>query len=105
MPQEFNLPKKFREKERKKRRRMPLISSLTDYFKPSCQFRSVSLGIAETFHTNLKNGTKRNKFHLILNLDPFRIFRSNSARNVPVSFHMFSSTLEKLLNQIEPCSI
>jgi hypothetical protein len=34
MPQEFNLPKKFREKERKKRRRMPLISSLTDCFKP-----------------------------------------------------------------------
>jgi len=66
---------------------------------------SVSSGMAETFHTNSKNGTKRNKFHLILNLGPFRIFRLNSARNVPVSFHMFRSALEKPLNQIEPCSI
>jgi hypothetical protein len=70
-----------------------------------CQFRSVSSGIAEMFHTNSKNGTKRNKFHLILNLGPFRIFRLNSTRNVPVSFHMFRSALEKSLNQIEPCSI
>ena len=44
---------------------------------------------------------KRNKFHLILNLSPFRIFRLNSARNVPVPFHMFRSALEKPLNQIE----
>jgi hypothetical protein len=70
-----------------------------------CQFRSISFGMAETFHTNLKNGTKRNKFHLILNLGLFRIFRLNSTRNVPVSFHMFRSALEKPLNQIEPCSI
>ena len=70
-----------------------------------CQFRSVPSGMAETFHTNLKNGTKRNKFHLILNLGPFRIFRLNSARNVPVSFHMFRSALEKPLNQIEHRSI
>jgi hypothetical protein len=48
---------------------------------------------------------KQNKFHLILNLGPFRIFRLNSARNVQVSFHMFRSALEKPLNQIEPCSI
>jgi hypothetical protein len=61
--------------------------------------------MAETFYTNSKNRTKRNKFHLILNLGPFQIFRLNSARNVPVSFHMFHSTLEKPLNQIEPCSI
>jgi len=70
-----------------------------------CQFRSVSLGIAETFHTNSKNGTKRNKFHLILNLDPFQMFWLNSTRNVPVSFRMFRSVFEKSLNQIEPCSI
>jgi len=70
-----------------------------------CQFRSVLPGMAETFHTNSKNRTKRNKFHLILNLGPFRIFRLNSAWNVPVSFHMFRSALEKPLNQIEPCSI
>ena len=53
----------------------------------------------------LKKKTKRNKFYLILNLGPFRIFRLNSARNVLVSFHMFRSALEKPLNQIEPCSI
>ena len=70
-----------------------------------CQFRSVSSGMAETFHTNSKNETKRIKFHLILNLGPFRIFRLNSTRNVPVSFHMFRSALEKSLNEIEPCSI
>jgi hypothetical protein len=73
--------------------------------KKGYQFCSVSSGIAKIFHTNLKNKTKRNKFHLILNLGPFRIFRLNSARNVPVSFHMFRSTLEKSLNQIEHCSI
>ena len=61
--------------------------------------------MTETFHTNSKNGTKRNKFYLILNLGPFWIFRLNSAQNVPVSFHMFRSALEKPLNQIEPCSI
>jgi hypothetical protein len=48
---------------------------------------------------------KRNKFHLILNLGSFQIFRLNSAWNIPVSFHMFRSALEKPLNQIEPCSI
>jgi hypothetical protein len=48
---------------------------------------------------------KRNKFHLILNLSPFRIFQLNSAWNVPVSFHMFRSALEKSSNQIEPYSI
>ena len=70
-----------------------------------CQFCSVSPGMVEMFHTNSKNKTKRNKFHLILNLGPFRIFRLNSTQNVPVSFHMFRSALEKSLNQIEPCSI
>jgi hypothetical protein len=70
-----------------------------------CQFRSVPSGMAETFHINSKNETKRNKFHLILNLGPFRIFRLNSARNVLVPFHMFRSALEKSLNQIEPYSI
>jgi hypothetical protein len=75
------------------------------YCNQGCQFRSVLSGIAKTFHTNSKIGTKRNKFHLILNLGPLRIFRLNSTRNVPVSFHMFRSALEKPLNQIEPCSI
>ena len=54
-----------------------------------CQFRFVPPGMAETFHINLKNETKRNKFHLILNLGPFRKFRPNSGRNVPVSFRLF----------------
>jgi len=70
-----------------------------------CQFRSVPPGMTETFHINSKNETKRNKFHLILNLGPFRIFRLNSTRNVLVPFHMFRSALEKSLNQIEPYSI
>ena len=70
-----------------------------------CQFRSVSSEMAETFHTNSKNGTKWNNFHLILNLDPIRIFQLNFGWNVPVPFHMFRSTLEKPLNQIEPYSI
>ena len=52
-----------------------------------------------------KNKIKWNEFHLILNLGPFRIFRLNSARNVPVSFHMFCSVLERPLNQIELYSI
>jgi hypothetical protein len=71
----------------------------------SCQFCFVLFKIIKTFHTNSKNKIKRNKFHFILNLGPFRIFRLNSTRNVPVSFHMFRSALEKPLNQIEPCSI
>ena len=71
------------------------------YLYQGCQFRSVPSEMAETFHTNSKNGTKRNKFYLILNLGPFRIFRLNSARNVPVPFHMFRSALENPLNQIE----
>jgi hypothetical protein len=66
------------------------------------QFCSVLFGMVKTFHTNSKNRTKWNKFHLILNLGPFWIFRLNSARNVPVPFHMFHSALEKPLNQIEP---
>jgi len=70
-----------------------------------CQFCFVSFEKAEIFHTNSKNTTKQNKFYLILNLGPFRIFRLNSVRNVPVSFYMFHSALEKPLNQIEPCSI
>ena len=70
-----------------------------------CQFRSIFSGMAETFHTNSKNKTKRNNFHLILNLSPFRIFRLNVSRNVPVSFHMFRFDLEKPLNQIEPSLI
>jgi len=60
--------------------------------------------MAETFHANSKNGTKRNKFHLILNIGPFRIFRLNSIRNVSVSFHMFCSAFKKPLNQIKPYS-
>ena len=74
-------------------------------FKQSCQFRFVSSGMAETFHTNSKNGTKRNNFHLISNLGSFLIFRLNSVQNVPIPFHMFRSSLEKPLNQIEPGSI
>jgi len=35
----------------------------------------------------------------------FRIFLLNSTQNVPVSFHIFRSVLEKPLNQIEPYSI
>jgi len=76
-------------------------------YSQSCQFHFVLPGMAETFHTNSNNGTKRNNFHLILNLGPFRIFWLNFGRNVPVSFHMFRSALEKPLNfnQIEPYSI
>jgi hypothetical protein len=70
-----------------------------------CQFRSVSSGMAEIFYTNSKNETKQNNFHLILNLGPFRIFRLNFGRYVPVSFHIFRSALEKPLNQIEHYSI
>jgi len=70
------------------------------YFYQGYQFYFISLGMTEMFHTNSKNETKRNKFHLILNLGSFRIFRLNSTRNVPVSFHMFCSALEKSLNQI-----
>jgi D-alanyl-lipoteichoic acid acyltransferase DltB (MBOAT superfamily) len=69
------------------------------------QFCFILFEMTETFHINLKNGTKRNNFYMILNLGPFRIFRLNFGRNVPVSFHMFCSALEKPLNQIEPCSI
>ena len=61
--------------------------------------------MTETFHTNSKNRTKRNNFHLILNLGPFRIFRLNFGWNVSVSFYMFRSGFEKSLNQIEPASI
>jgi hypothetical protein len=53
--------------------------------------------MAETFQTNSKNKTKRNNFHFISNLGPFRI---NFGQNIPVSFHMFRSGLEKSLNQI-----
>jgi hypothetical protein len=70
-----------------------------------CQFRFVLFGMAETFHINLKNRKKWNNFYLISNLGPFRIFWINFGWNVPVSFHMFRSTLEKLLNQIKPGSI
>jgi len=80
-------------------------ADITSNTRASCQFYSVSSGIVEIFCINSKNRTKRNKFHLILNLGPFRIFWLNSARNVPVSFHMFRSALKKSLNQIEPCSI
>jgi hypothetical protein len=73
-------------------------------FEQGCQFRSVSPEMIETFHTNSKNGTKRNNFHLILNLGPFPIFRLNFSQNIPVSFHIFRSALEKPLNQIDPCS-
>jgi hypothetical protein len=66
-----------------------------------CQFRSVSAGMAETFHINSKNETKRNNFYLILNLGPFRIFRLNFDRNIPVSFHVFRSAVEKPLNRIK----
>jgi len=61
--------------------------------------------MTEIFHINLKNGTKRNNFHLILNLGLFRIFWLNFGQNFSVSFHMFRSALEKSLNQIESCSI
>ena len=53
-----------------------------------CQFRSISSGMTETFHTNSKNKTKRNNFHLISNLNPFQIFRLNFDCNVLVSFHV-----------------
>ena len=52
-----------------------------------------------------KKQKKKNNFHLILNPGLFRIFRLNFTQNVPISFHMFRSDLEKLLNQIEPGSI
>jgi len=44
---------------------------------------------------------KRNNFHLILNLDPFQIFRLNFGRNIPVSFYIFCFGLEKPLNEIQ----
>jgi len=66
------------------------------YIKQGCQFQSISSRMAETFHINSKNETKRNNFHLISNLGLFRIFRLNSGWNVSVSFHMFRSGLEKL---------
>ena len=69
------------------------------------QFCSILFEMTETFHINLKNGTKRNNFHLILNLGSFRIFRLNFGRNIPVLFHMFRYGLEKPLNLIEPGSI
>ena len=56
--------------------------------------------MVEIFHTNSKNGTKQNNFHLILNLGLFQIFRLNFNRNIPVLFHIFHSGFEKLLNQI-----
>jgi len=74
-------------------------------FIKGCQFRSILSRITEIFHTNSKNGTKRNNFHLILNLGSFRIFRLNFGRNIPVLFHMFRYGLEKPLNLIEPGSI
>jgi hypothetical protein len=43
------------------------------------QFRSVSPGMAETFHTNSKNRIKWNKFHLI--------FKSRSAPDFSAKFH------------------
>jgi hypothetical protein len=55
----------------------------------------------EIFYINLKNKIKRINFHLILNLDLFWIFQINFGWNVPVSFHMFRSGLEKPLNQID----
>jgi hypothetical protein len=55
--------------------------------------------MVKIFHTNLKNVTKQNNFHLISNLSPFRIFQINFGQNVPISFHMFRSGLEKPLNQ------
>jgi len=82
-----------------------IVSCPTSYLTQGCQFHSVSSGMAETFHTNSKNRTKRNNFHLISNLGLFWIFQLNFGRNVPVSFHMFHSGLEKPLNQIEPDSI
>ena len=81
------------------------VSILSIGFNQGCQFHSVSPEMTETFHINSKDGTKRNNFHLILNLGPFRIFQLNFGRNVPVPFHMFRSALEKSLNQIEPYSI
>jgi hypothetical protein len=80
-------------------------ADITCNTRASCQFCSVSPEMIEIFCINSKNRTKRNKFHLILNLGPFRIFRLNSARNVPVSFHMFRFALKKSLNQIESYSI
>ena len=81
------------------------IQSTYIYIYQGCQFRSVLFGMAKTFYTNSKNRIKQNNFHLILNLGPFWIFRLNFDQNVPISFHMFRSILEKPLNQIEPCSI
>jgi len=78
---------------------------MSSFLEQGCQFYFIFSGIAEIFHINSKNRTKRNNFHFILNLGPFCIFRLNFGRNVSVSFHMFRSGLEKPLNQIEPGSI
>jgi hypothetical protein len=69
------------------------------------QFYSVLFRIIETFHINLKNKTKWNNFHFILNLGSFWIFQLNFSRNVLISFHMFCFGLEKPLNQIKSGSI
>jgi hypothetical protein len=61
--------------------------------------------MAKIFYINLKNRIKWNNFYFILNFDLFRIFQLNFDQNIPVSFHMFRYAFEKLLNQIEPCSI
>jgi hypothetical protein len=61
----------------------------------SIPFRSISSEMAETFHINSKNGTIFILFQISIRS---RFF----GWNVPISFHMFRSGLEKSLNQIEP---
>jgi len=83
----------------------PLNYMIFIYFNQHSQFYSVLSRIVKILHINSKNKIKWNNFNLILNLDSFWIFRLNSGKNVPVSFHMFRFALEKPLNQIESYSI
>jgi len=53
-------------------------------FNQGCQFRSVSSGMAETFHTNSKNETKQNNFHPVPDFSTkFRPERSGFIPHVP----------------------
>jgi len=61
-------------------------------------FFFVLFEMIKIFYINLKNKIKSNNFHLILNLGPFQIFWLDFSRNIPVSFYIFRSALEKSLN-------
>jgi hypothetical protein len=74
------------------------LSTRACYSRLLILFCFVSSEMAETFHTNSKNKTEQFSSHF--KSRSILIFRINFDRNVPVSFHMFCSGLEKPLNQI-----